>query len=131
MYFADPTHHVVRKVDETGVITTVVGSGEKGYSPDGTMATEAKLSQPSGLAVTADGVVYVSDSGNNCVRRVAADGRLETVAGIRTPGDSGDGGPATDAAFNEPHGLWLYGDNVLLVSDFYNSRIRAVKLEPR
>ncbi len=128
MYFADPTHHIVRKIDQTGTITTIVGSGEKGFSQDGTKATDAKLSQPSGLAVAADGVVYVSDSGNNCVRRVAADGRLATVAGCPTPGDAGDGGPATDATLNEPHGLWLYGEDILLACDFYNSRIRAVKL---
>ena len=72
--------------------------------------------------------MYVSDSLNNRVRRVADDGLLETVAGCATPGDSGDGGPAVDAGLNEPHGLCLYGNDELLASDHFSSRIKAVKL---
>ena len=128
LYFADLTQHVVRKVDAAGTITTVAGTGEPGYSPDGTPAIEAKLFKPLGVAVTAEGAVYFSDSRNNRVRTIAADGTLLTVAGSCLAGDGGDGGPATEARLNEPHGLALYGDDVLLISDHYNNRIRAVKL---
>ena len=128
LYFSDSVYHVVRKVDTTGAITTVVGTGDAGFSPDGTPATEARLNQPYGLAVTREGVVYVSDSGNNRVRTVAPDGTLRTVAGSATPGDAGDGGAATEASLNEPHGLCLFGEDILLISDHYNSRIKAVKL---
>ena len=72
--------------------------------------------------------VYFSDSRNNRVRTIAADGTLQTVAGSCLAGDGGDGGLATEARLNEPHGLALYGDDVLLISDHYNNRIRAVKL---
>ena len=128
LYFSDSAYHVVRKVDSEGTITTVVGSGEAGYSPDGTPAGEARLNQPWGLAVAGDGTIYVSDSRNNRVRRVGPGRALETVAGSDTPGDAGDGGPATEASLNEPHGLCLYGDDVLLISDHYNNHIKAVKL---
>ena len=129
MYFADLTQHVVRKVDVQGVITTVVGTGERGFSPDGTLATQARLFKPQGLEVTRDGVVYVSDSRNNRVRMVAADGTLQTVAGSDIPGYAGDDGPATAASLNEPYGLAIYSDDVLLISDHYNNRVRAVKLQ--
>ena len=128
LYFSDLTQHVVRRVGAEGIITTVVGCGEAGFSPDGTPALEAQLHKPLGLAVTGDGGVYFSDSRNNRVRRVAADGTLQTVAGSDTPGDAGDGGPATEASLNEPHGLCFYGEDILLICDHYNSRIKAVKL---
>ena len=86
LYFSDLTQHVVRRVDTKGIITTVVGCGEAGFSPDGTPVLEARLHKPLGLAVTGDGRVYFSDSRNNRVRRVASDGTLQTVAGSDTPG---------------------------------------------
>ena len=128
LYFADAAYHVVRRVDTRGTITTVAGTGEPGFSPDGVPATEARLDRPWGLAVSPDGVVYVSDSGNNRVRRIALDGTLETVAGSETAGDAGDGGPANRASLNEPHGLCLYGDEILLISDHCNNKIRAVRV---
>jgi hypothetical protein len=62
------------------------------------------------------------------VRRITPAGALETVAGSDTPGDAGDGGPAIAASLNEPHGLCFYGTNILLISDHWNNRIKAVKL---
>ena len=128
MYFADKDHHVVRKVDTDGVITTIIGTGEAGYSQDGPMGAGAMLDTPSGLEVSASGVVFVADSRNNRVRKIGPDGTLRTVAGGNDAGDQGDGGPSNSARINEPHGLCLYGDDVLLVSDFFNNRVRAVKL---
>jgi DNA-binding beta-propeller fold protein YncE len=129
LYFADAAHHVVRKVDLNGIITTIVGCGEAGFSLDGTPAHEAKLDSPCGLAVGAAGTVYVADSRNNRVRRVRRDGALETVAGGELAGDAGDSGPARSARLNEPHGLCFYGPDVLLISDHFNNRVKAVKLE--
>jgi len=128
MYLADTSNHAVRKVDAGGVISTVIGAGHAGFSPDGTRASEALLNSPSGLAVTKQGTMYVSDTRNNRVRKVGPDGRIVTVAGTGEPGDSGDGDDAARAELMEPHGLCLYGDDVLLVSDYFNSRVRAVRL---
>jgi sugar lactone lactonase YvrE len=128
LYFADLTQHVVRKIDVNGIITTVAGTGISGFSPDGTPGTEAKLFKPLGIAVRPDGKVYFSDSRNNRVRTITKDGTLLTVAGSNIAGDAGDGGPAINARLNEPQGLALYGDDVLLISDHYNNRIKAVKL---
>ena len=127
MYFADSASHVVRKVDSEGTITTVIGTGEAGYSPDGAPPTRTKLDRPGGLAVGPGGELYVSDSGNNRVRAITADGTVRTVAGSNTPGFSADGGPATSASLNSPSGLWLL-DGVLLINDRFNHRIRAVGL---
>ena len=128
MYLADSSNHAVRMVTPDGIITTVVGTGEAGFSPDGTVAGKAQLHNPNGVAVTSDGTLYICDTNNSRIRRVAPDGTLQTVAGGDTQGDSGDGGPATQASLNEPYDICLYGDDVLLISDYFNNRIRAVKL---
>jgi sugar lactone lactonase YvrE len=129
LYFADLTQHVIRKVDTNGIITTVAGSGEKGFSSDGTPAPEARLHRPFGVVVSRSGTIYFSDARNNRVRRIAPGGSLQTIAGGDDGGDRGDGGPAIRARLNEPHGLCLYGDSILLISDHYNNRIKAVKLD--
>jgi sugar lactone lactonase YvrE len=120
LYFADRAHHVVRRVDaQSGQITTVAGLGRPGFSPDGTPAHMALLDTPWGLEVGADGAIYVADSRNNRVRRLRPGGALETVAG-------GEGGPG----LNEPHGLRLYSESVLLVSDHFANRVLALRLAP-
>lgn len=129
LYFTDRAYHVIRKVDGQGIITTVAGCGQPGFSPDGALALEAKINMPYGLAVTGDGTIFFSDSRNNRVRRITEEGRLETVAGSDTAGDAGEDGPATAAQLNEPHGLCLYGADLLLISDHYNNRIKAVRLK--
>ncbi|MDE2758528.1 MAG: hypothetical protein OXI92_18490, partial [Acidobacteriota bacterium] len=128
LYFTDSTCHVIRRVDRQGRIATVAGSGEAGYSPDGTPALKARLRAPGGLAVGRDGTLYFSDRQNHRVRRITRNGLLETVAGCGEGGDSGDGGPATASRLNEPLGLCLCGDDLLFISDHYNNRIRAVRL---
>jgi len=97
----------VRKVDaETGIITTVVGTGRPGFKGDGGPAAEARLKAPAGLAVDSDGNLYIADRNNGRIRRVdGATGIISTVAGGGLPKrvggvlDPGDGGLATDAWF--------------------------------
>jgi hypothetical protein len=130
LYFSDSAHHVIRRVDAvTGRIATVVGCGAAGFSPDGTAALAARLGQPNGLEVAADGSrIYLADTVNCRVRMIDADGVLKTVAGSADGGDSGDGGAGTKAQLNYPYGLRLYGDDVLLICDLWNNRIRALRL---
>ena len=128
MYFADAKCHVVRKVDGKGIISTMAGTGEAGFSADGTVATAARLDVPYGVAISAEGQVYFSDTGNNCVRRVRNDGTLETIAGGCEGGDTGDGN-ARMCRLNAPQGICFYRSDILLISDRYNNKIKAVKLE--
>ena len=130
LYFPDIGYHVVRRVDaQTGVITTAIGSGDDGYSVDGTPAVDARLGTPHGVEVSADGrTLYVADTTNFQVRAVGPDKVLRTIAGSDDGGDCGDGGSATSAALNYPYSLRLYGEDVLLISDHWNNKLRAVKL---
>lgn len=120
LYFVDHGYHVIRRVDADGIITTIVGSGEQGFSPDGTPATETKLDTPHGVAVSSDGRVYFTDSNNHLVRRVTSDGTLETVAG--------SDGPYEETGLNTPYGITFYGENILLISEQFGHRIRALKI---
>ena len=84
-------------------IRTFAGTGAKGFSGDGGPADKAQLNNPFGLARGPDGALYVCDTDNHRIRKITADGRITTVAGNGTRGWSGDGGPALQAALNEPY----------------------------
>ncbi len=85
------------------LLTTFAGTGVKGFSGDGGPAAQAQVNNPFGIARGPDGALYICDTDNQRVRKVAADGTVSTVAGNGTRGFSGDGGPATSAALNEPY----------------------------
>jgi sugar lactone lactonase YvrE len=111
----------------TGAITTVAGTGVGGYAGDGGPAAGAALSSPQGVAVDPAGNVYITDYGNNRLRRVdVATGVITTVAGIGTYGSSGDGGPAASAALGNPVGVAVDAAGNLFVADYGNSRVRRV-----
>lgn len=128
LYFADLSQNRIRRIDRNGRIDTLAGSGLVGCSPDGTPSHQAKLHRPNGLAVSPDGTVYCADSRNNRVLYLAADGTIQTLAGSTYAGDSGNQNLAHHAQLNEPRGLCFYSSNILLISDYYNNRIKAVKL---
>ncbi|MEA2466972.1 MAG: hypothetical protein QOJ57_1098 [Thermoleophilaceae bacterium] len=123
---ADTTNQRVRKVAPDGTITTVAGTGTAGFSGDGGPATAAQLNAPVRVAVAADGSYLIADRSNHRVRRVAADGTITTVAGTGTAGFSGDGGPATAAALNNPFGVAFSGGGDFLIADTTNNRVRYV-----
>jgi trimeric autotransporter adhesin len=123
---ADSTHQVVRKVSAAGTITRVAGIGTAGDSGDDGPATDAQLSTPAGLAVTADGGFLVADFANNVVREVSASGTITRIAGTGTAGDSGDDGPATDAELSGPVWLAITNDGSLLITDSGNHEVRRV-----
>jgi hypothetical protein len=130
LYFAEYANHVVRKVDPGGVITTVAGTGVPGYSGDGGPASEARLNTPAGLALGADGSIYIAELYNSVVRRVDPAGTITTVAGTGGGGYSGDGVRATEAALNGPRGVALGPDGSLYIADSRNSRVRRVRWLP-
>ena len=99
LYIADSRNNCVRKVNASGIMTTVAGNnGSQGYSGDGGRADMAMLNNPTGVAVDASGNLYIADEDNYRVRKVDASGTITTVAGNSIPNYSGDGGPATSAA---------------------------------
>ena len=127
LYVADMGNHAIRKVAAaTGIITTAAGDGGAGYSGDGGPATSAQLNSPWGVAVDAAGNLYIADTDNNRVRKVAANGTISTVAGIGTFGYSGDGGPATNAQLSWPRGVAVDAAGNLYIVDHENNRIRKV-----
>jgi RHS repeat-associated protein len=126
VYIADFNNHRVRKVDPTGLITTVAGTGVSGYGGDGGPATAAQLFNPIRLAVAPDGSLYIADYPNNRIRRVGPDGIISTVAGTGTFGFSGDGGPATAATLSSPTGVAVGPDGSVYFADSQAHRIRRV-----
>src|SRR5262245_24724976 len=96
LYVADVFNHCIRRIDlKTGTITTVAGTGTKGYSGDGGLATKATLNEPYAVAVTPEGNLYIVDRLNAVIRRVdGSTGIITTVAGTGRRGYSGDDGPA-------------------------------------
>ncbi len=126
IYIADTYNHRIRKVTPDGVISTIAGTGESGFGGDGGPATQAALAYPTSVAVAADGAIYIADTRNHRVRKLAADGTLTTVAGTGAAGFSGDGGPATIARLNSPRGVAVSSDGKLYIVDRENRRIRMV-----
>lgn len=131
LYICEVSNHVIRRVDRnTGGISTIAGTGEKGYSGDGGPARSAKLNEPYEVRFTRNGDMYFVEMKNAIVRKVAADtGVISTVAGTGEHGFSGDGGPATKAKMNRPHSIAFDQDENLYICDIGNHRIRKVDLQ--
>jgi len=126
-YIADASNRRVRRVDAYGIITTVAGNGTAGSSGDGGAATEAQLRYPSGVAVAADGSLYIADRASHVIRRVDTSGVISTVAGIGTfAGPLGDDGPANEAALWDPTDIDIGPDGSLYIADMSHNRIRRV-----
>ena len=129
LYLCDVDNHRIRRVLADGTIETFAGSEGKGYEGDGGPATKATLNQPYEMAWDKAGNLFFVELGNHCVRRVDAKSRIiTTVAGSGKAGFSGDGGPAKDAQFNQPHSLAFDAAGDLYVCDILNHRIRRIDL---
>lgn len=126
MYYSEPSGARVRSVTPSGIITTVAGNGEGGFSGDGGPATTAQIQNPYAIAVAPDGSLFITDQATHRIRRVAPNGIITTVAGTGVAGFSGDGGPATSAQLNSPFGLAVGPDGSLYILDSQNGRVRRV-----
>jgi sugar lactone lactonase YvrE len=128
VYIADQANNVVRKVDASGTISTVAGRQKQyGFSGDGGAATSADLSGPTAVVLDSAGNLYISDTGNMRVRSVmASNGVIHAVAGDGTQGFKGDGGKATDAELNNPHGITFDKTGNMFIADYTNGAVRKV-----
>ncbi len=126
IYIADSWNHRIRKITPEGSIQDFAGNGTKGYSGDNGPAISATMNLPRGLAVDASGNVYVSDSGNNVIRKIQTNGVIQTIVGNGQMGDQGDGGPASQASLRTPRGLAVDASGNLYIADSFNARIRKV-----
>jgi uncharacterized protein (TIGR03437 family) len=128
MYIADSGNNIIRKVTQsTGNISTYAGNfNTPGYTGDGGQASRAGLKSPVAIALDAAGNLYIADTSNNAVRKVATNGIITTVAGNGTAGFSGDGGRAVFAQLSHPKGVAVDAAGNVYIADTFNSRIRMV-----
>ncbi len=129
LYIADQGNHRIRKVTPAGAISTLAGNGVPDFSGDGGPATMASLQFPSGVAVDRAGNLYIADTMNFRIRKVATDATITTFAGNGTLGFSGDNGPATSAMIGFVSGLAADGLGNLYLADRSHRRVRKVTPE--
>jgi len=130
LYICDTTNHRIRKVAPDGLITTLAGTGEKGWSGDGGPATAAKLDEPYEVRLDAAGNVYWVERLSHTVRRLETKtGLIRTIAGTGAAGFSGDGGKATLAQLSDPHSIGFDAAGDLYIADVRNHRLRKVDMK--
>jgi uncharacterized protein (TIGR03437 family) len=129
LYIADSGNMRVRKITSAasgGAISTVAGDGVYSYSGDGGQANEAQMNFPQGVATGVDGSVYIADSDNNVVRKIAPNGAISTVAGNGSAGYGGDGGNGPAAQLSAPEGVAVDSLGNVYIADSANNRVRKV-----
>ncbi len=130
IWFCEYTGQRIRRVAPDGTLSTVAGSGKKGYSGDGGPALEATFNLPHEVRFDHSGNMYVVDMANNAVRKVDLKTKIiSTVAGNGTAGYTGDGGPATQAQLKQPHSIQFGPDQDLYICDIGNHVIRKVDMK--
>ncbi|WED64263.1 hypothetical protein PXH66_18145 [Synoicihabitans lomoniglobus] len=130
LWFCEHHGHRIRRIDADGIITTVAGTGERGFVGDGGRALEAQFNLPHELRFDGAGHLFIADTGNHVVRRIDAQtGVITTVAGRpKQRGYAGDGGQATDAKLNSPHSIQFSPTGELFICDVSNHVIRRVDM---
>jgi sugar lactone lactonase YvrE len=129
LYFADRDDNRVAKVSPSGVLTTIVGTGQAGSSPNGALARAAQISHPTAIVFDRAGNLFIADFNGNRVRKVDTKGVITTVVGTGRSGHSGDGGPATAADLTSPAGLAIDSAGNLYFTELENNTLRRV--DPR
>jgi sugar lactone lactonase YvrE len=127
VYFSEMGNNTIRRIDAvTGIITTIVGTGVQGFSPDGTMATSAKLSGPNSVFVDNHGIIYISDFNNDMIRAILPTGIIHTIAGNGFYGYTGDNGVPLNATMRGPTAVATDDSGYIYIADGFNSVIRKV-----
>ncbi|MDQ3281208.1 MAG: IPT/TIG domain-containing protein [Acidobacteriota bacterium] len=120
---ADRHNHVIRQVTAEGGVSTIAGTGRRGFA-DSATALAGAFDQPTGIAVAVDGSVYVADTANSAIRRLSPAGQLSTVAGGARAGN--EDGTLRLATFAQPEGVALRADGAIVVADTGNDRLRLI-----
>jgi sugar lactone lactonase YvrE len=128
LLLCDTANHRIRRITQ-GIITTIAGNGIQGFSGDGGIAIAAKLDSPTGIAVAADGRVFIADTHNQRIRAIATDGTITTIAGTGVAGFSGDGASALAAKLSLPRSLAIDASGNILIADSNNQRIRSINTQ--
>src|SRR6185437_15811629 len=126
LYIADLIGQRIRKINTSGIITTIAGTGVSGYNGDNIAATTAEISNPNSVAIDPAGNVFISDQFNNRIREVNTNGIISTYAGTGVASYTGDGLQATAATIDRPFYVSLDGAGNLYIADFSNNAIRKV-----
>ncbi len=126
LLIADYKNNVIRKVTNTGSISTIAGNGTAGYSGDGGHATVAKVRGPMGIAVDGSGNIYFAEALNHVIRKISTSGIISTIAGTGTSGYNGDDIPATDAKLYSPYGVDVDNAGNIYFADVNNYRVRKI-----
>lgn len=130
IWFCEYTGQRIRRVAADGTISTIAGTGKKGYSGDGGPALQATFNLPHELRFDAKGDLYVVDMTNHVVRKIDMKTKIiTTFAGTGMAGYSGDGGPAAKAQFKSPHSIQFGPDGSLYVCDIGNNVIRKIDMK--
>ena len=126
MFIADASNNVIRKVDTGRKISTYAGTGVAGFSGDGGPAKSAALIFPAGVAADGHGNLFISDQGNNNIRKVAADGTITTIAGNHASGYDPGNHNAVTTQLNAPAGIAVDGNGLIYVADYGNNVVRLI-----
>jgi hypothetical protein len=126
LYICDYANGRIRKINTAGIITTIAGTGFGGFSGDGGPSTAAQLMLPYGVKVLADGSVFITDQGNNRIRKISPSGIISTIAGTGVYANTGDGGPATAANLKNPTGIEIDPAGNLYVSSGNGYTVRKI-----
>ncbi len=126
IYIADENNQRIRKIDNSGIISTIAGDGNMGFSGDGGPATAAQLNIPIDVAADAGGNIFFIDQANLRIRKIATSGIISTIAGNGSMGFSGDGGPAVAAKLSSPTGLTIDASGNIYFTDQGNQRVRKI-----
>ena len=125
--FSDYMEHCIRKINASGIITTVAGTGTLGYNDDNIPATSAQLNTPCGVTFDQTGNIYIADGSNSRIRKIDNTGIITTIAGTGVASFGGDSGPATDAELRFCSSVSIDNSGNIYVADFGNNRVRLIK----
>ena len=117
LYIADTFNHIVRRIGLDGKISTIAGTGKRGFSGDGDLAKNATFDEVEGIAFDADGRLYIADVGNRRVRMIDLDQKISTIAGRGRGGCQSEGLPATLANFSDIRGIAISPVGEIIIAD--------------